>query len=641
MKRTTANRRIKEWQALLDQTKDLPKPAPLLYSCSNTNNTNTNTTKQDDDDDDPFDCSDLIIRETAEIVKDRLKQHVKEWQDLDSRLVVPNHQDGRPKKKIRPTYHLNEDSDNEQSTRTSRNNDGNDGNDDDDGEGTNNQDQNQEDDTSVVDAPSAGDYGGATWGFHANRIRLPDFFDYESKGPPPQSQPQSPVPQDSEIETGTDSHSHLQPKPKRRQVVSLEDPTQLLDYEAELWKIFQKVPIEEEIEKEVTEGAICTNILELNQEIDVGLREYTRLDGHALSRLRKKDRHHWPRTRITNGNGNGNAHAHAHANSNVSTSNNNDDDDDDKIDCATVKFEFWRRHTKRFGSDPNKCEMEFLSTQTLQDVHDAIVDCTEDELFLHGSSNMNGGASASDNLTTSSPTTSRPPSSGYFFMEDTFYTTGETDYVTPILEWLEQDTSNSSKRGRPKKNKKCRKSHLKINPHPSFPLSQKPMHQTLLGDIPLRLGIRYVHVCNGDVETSLFLSDITMRFPNENISLEKNAFPLIHDIWTTSTSSLVHGVGLCEGCHHCPATVLTIEDEFGDGGPTPLCQACFRTLHFDGDKDGNGTNGSGNNGGTNGDSGGGKLRYNNFKVVPMSVLQNLRGLCVGHDYKEALFTCGV
>ena len=126
-----------------------------------------------------------------------------------------------------------------------------------------------------------------------------------------------------------------------------------------------------------------------------------------------------------------------------------------------------------------------------------------------------------------------------------------------------------------------------------------------------------------------------MRFKNENI-FEKNEYPLIHDIWTTSTSSLVHGVGLCEGCHHCPAVVLTIEDEWGDGGPTPFCQACFRKLHFDGDKD---SNGNGNSNGSN--DGGGKLRYNNFKVVPMSVLQNLRGLCVGHDYKEALFTHGV
>ena len=109
MKRTTANRRIKEWQTLLDQTKDLPKPTPI-NSCSN------NTTN-DNEDEDPFDCSDLIIRETADIVKERLKKHVKAWQDLDSRLVNPDHQDGRPKKKKRPTYHLNEDSDNDSSNR--------------------------------------------------------------------------------------------------------------------------------------------------------------------------------------------------------------------------------------------------------------------------------------------------------------------------------------------------------------------------------------------------------------------------------------------------------------------------------------------------------------------------------------------
>jgi len=147
------------------------------------------------------------------------------------------------------------------------------------------------------------------------------------------------------------------------------------------------------------------------------------------------------------------------------------------------------------------------------------------------------------------------------------------------------------------------------------------MKDTLLGDIPMRLGIRYLHVFNGDVETSVFLSDISIRFKNENI--QANEYPLLHDIWTTSTSSRVHVTGECLGCHHSPAVVVTIEDEFADGGPTPFCQECFRILHFDGKKSSNTNDG--------------KLRYNNFKVVPMSVLENLRGLSVGHDFKEALF----
>jgi hypothetical protein len=87
---------------------------------------------------------------------------------------------------------------------------------------------------------------------------------------------------------------------------------------------------------------------------------------------------------------------------------------------------------------------------------------------------------------------------------------------------------------------------------------------------------------------------------------------------------MVHGTAECVGCHHSHAVVVTIEDELADGGPTPFCQECFRLLHFDGEK----------NSSTNDE----KLRYNNFKVVPISILENLRGLSVGHDYKEALFT---
>jgi snRNA-activating protein complex subunit 3 len=563
MKRTTANRRIKEWQKIIDQTRDLPKPMHYMNKDA------------EQDDDDPFDCSDLIIRDTADIVRERLHHHLREWKDLDSRIVVQESAGGRTRRKKRPLYDAdNDDNDNQEP----------------------NQDASErEDDTAIVEAPAAGDSGGATWGCNANRIGLPDFFDYKCEGPPPQP-PQS----NNGNNAQGDDDNNMNLQPKRRQVVSLEDPTQLLDYEVELWKIFNKIPIEEDIEKEARGGAICTNMIELNKEIETGLREYSRLDGHALSRARKKDRHHWPRIRF----------------------NNNTDTYDDDIDCAVIKFEFWRRHTKRFGSDPNKCEMEFLSTQTFQDVHDAIVDCTRDETFIKGSKTTPNRQSSS------SPQSQVASSSGYFFIEDTFYSTGDTDYITPIFDWLNQDpwTKPNLKlnptgkiQGRPR-HIKCRKSYLKIRS--DVPLHKKRMKDTLLGEIPMRLGIRYLHVSNGDVETSVFLSDISVRFKNENI--QANEYPLLHDIWTTSTSSMVHGTAECVGCHHSHAVVVTIEDELADGGPTPFCQECFRLLHFDGEK----------NSSTNDE----KLRYNNFKVVPISILENLRGLSVGHDYKEALFT---
>ena len=112
-------------------------------------------------------------------------------------------------------------------------------------------------------------------------------------------------------------------------------------------------------------------MLALHKEIEEGNKEYTRLDGHSLSRLRKKDRHYWPRTRKRSRMG---EQMLARTETETET----------KMDCATIKIEFWKQQVKRFGPDPNKCEMEFLSTQTLQDVHNAIVELSEDDLFQKG-----------------------------------------------------------------------------------------------------------------------------------------------------------------------------------------------------------------------------------------------------------------
>jgi hypothetical protein len=178
-----------------------------------------------------------------------------------------------------------------------------------------------------------------------------------------------------------------------------------------------------------------------------------------------------------------------------------------KMDCATIKIEFWKEQVKRFGPDPNKCEMEFLSTQTLQDVHNAIVELSEDDLFQKGlglgtrttsdntatgsgdstgtatatatgtgtgtgtgtatgtSTNTGSGTTTPTATPTATPNSSTPAptsSSGYFFIEDTFYSTGDVDYVTPVMTWLNNNNQNPNT----KKTKfpKSRKKYLKINP---------------------------------------------------------------------------------------------------------------------------------------------------------------------------------
>jgi hypothetical protein len=483
MKRISANKRMEQWKLLLHQTNHSP-PAPAVTTQIQQRQ------EEEQGDTDPFDCSELIIPDTKGLVRSSLEKHLREWQELDSRIIV---EDIVPSAKgFKPGYQnrrkrLNSGSDSEQDKEDSddngNDNDNDDDNDDDDDNDndTNDNDDNDDGETSVVivTAPAAGDYGGVQWGFHANRIRLPDFFDYTSKGPPP-SQPDQ-------------QEGHHQPT-RRRQVISLQDPTQRLDYESELWKIFNKVPLEAEIETCAAEGAICTNMLALHKEIEEGNKEYTRLDGHSLSRLRKKDRHYWPRTRKRSRMG---EQMLARTETETET----------KMDCATIKIEFWKQQVKRFGPDPNKCEMEFLSTQTLQDVHNAIVELSEDDLFQKGlglgtrttsdntatgsgdstgtatatatgtgtgtgtgtatgtSTNTGSGTTTPTATPTATPNSSTPAptsSSGYFFIEDTFYSTGDVDCVTPVMTWLNNNNQNPNTR-KPKF-PKSRKKYLKINP---------------------------------------------------------------------------------------------------------------------------------------------------------------------------------
>jgi hypothetical protein len=387
---------------------------------------------------------------------------------------------------------------------------------------------------------------------------LPDFFDYESKRMPSMN----------------GNHSS-----ERKQVVSLENPSETLDYESELWKIFHKVPLMKDMEYDAEQS--CYHLWNLKKEMDQGCIEYSRLDAHALSRLRKKDRHHLPR----------------HAFERTKHSYN-------EINGAVIRIEAWRRHPRRGqGSDENRCEMEFSSHQTLLDVHNAIVQMGDDVLFDKGRC-LHGKNQSDWDQQSSSP--------GYFFIEDTFYTASENDvdYVTPIKTWLDFDV----RKGRKSCNVKSRRRWLGIPD--DIELKQIEMKDILLEDLDLRLAVRYLHVYNGDCETSIFFTDVGMRKANENIKTDE--YPLIHDIFTTSASSKIYQPLTCHACNHSPGQVITIEDEMTDGGPTLFCFLCYKKLHYVDD--------------------GKKLRYNNFKVVPISVLHNLKTLSVGHSLPDCAFS---
>jgi hypothetical protein len=569
----TVNERIHQWKSLSELMKRIPQSPK-------------EDDEVDEEEDDPFDCSDLIVPPTFELVQNVLSEHMKDWEELDSRVIVTDKPMGNNNRK-REGRGLNQGKVCEENL-------------DNGSDAKNNQIEehlcqevgNEEKDVEITEEQiiGSGDYAGVNWGWHANRIRLPDYFDYACRGEPPQ------LPVTAEQRS------------RRRQVISLEDPTQLLDYETELWKLFNNVPIAEEIENEAIEGSICRKTIRVRNEIEEGLKEYTRLDGHSLNRLRKRERHHWPRI------------------NQIKKKNQPDSGGLGDICGATITIECWRRQLKRgSGCDSNRCEMEFIESQTLLDLHNLIVHCSQDDLFNYG---MCKQKSSQDNEASTEISDEVHSSRGYFFIENTFYTHGDVDYISPILKWLDEEVlytpNNNSQEESRKKRKymkkapptvlRCRKEFLGIQKNVN--LKVVPMKNVKLSEIRFKLACRYVHVFNGDCESTLFFSDVCMRMSNENISVSQ--YPLIHDIFTTTTSmTTIQESSICQGCERGSVIVMTLNDEMTDGGPTLLCPVCYAKLHYNAE--------------------GTDLLYNNFQVVPISVLQNLRDLSVGNDTTEALF----
>jgi hypothetical protein len=391
----------------------------------------------------PFDCSDLLVPTSLALVDSTLEGFVKRWKDLDGRKV--------------------------ETIAESKGSDG---------------DGNSSRKRQRLDEP-------LNWGWHANRLRLPDHFDYASRQavPPPD-------------DDGGD------------RVVSLEDPSVHLSFERELWQLCRAVPSVEELEAGAMAGAKCQHMRTLNVEISEGVKKHGRLDCYALSRLRMSDRHGLPPVNPHN-----------------------------RDQVTTVRLECWRRQLKRGSSpDGNRLDLEFIGTQTLKDVHDVIVELSKDELWCE------------DERASADTDQER---SGMFFIEDTFYTIGTVDYTSNILAWLDGMTPSPPRRGF-------------LGLPLQVPLKIQPMSSIRLEQLRWRLGVRYFHSHHGDVECSVFLTDVRQC---QKPSL--SSFPIIHDVWTPSYS-LVE----CDACRHqvCVFTV-SASHESTDGGPRALCRPCYQQLH--------------------------------------------------------------
>lgn len=427
MKRTSGEESERRWK--------------ILKGRASTQN-HDNDAKQSAADTDPFDCSDLVVRTSQALVDEALSVAVKQWKDLEQRKVVPVVEDV-----------VEQDSSSRSKKRR---------------------------------APGE----KVTWGCHAHRLQIPEFFDYACREP-------NPPPDDG---TGD-------------RVVSLEDTSRQVSLEGELWKIFHAVPTVQDLEASALEGAKCRNMRALHTEMTRGIQQHSRMDCHALCRLRMSDRHGLP--------------AYHQKDSNQK--------------ATTIRLECWRRHIRRGSSpDAGRLEMEFLGSQMLQDVHDAIVELSNDELWDDSKQRSNDDAA------------------GVFFIEDTFYTSGSVDYSSNIITWLGDGKNPGpplrSFLGLPLKE----------------PLKVETMSSVRLEQLNWRLGIRYYHCHHGDVECSLFLTDIR----HGPIS-SKTSYPIIHDVWSPSYS-----MTQCEACrHNVGVHCASSSNELTDGGPRALCEMCHEQLY--------------------------------------------------------------
>jgi hypothetical protein len=361
-------------------------------------------------------------------------------------------------------------------------------------------------------------------------------------------------------------------------VISLLDPTQTLDYENELWHVFNSMPtvtdverrygILEDNEQDNDHSHGLQHTLQVKKELKA-LKSHTRMDAHSLGRLRVRDRHSIPPS-LTYHDRTSRQQGHT------------------SFLDTTIRFEVLRYsdNLKRgSGRDCNRLEVELSGpNHTLLDLHRVIFECAyaaEDQCDERGDGSVLAGV---------------------FFIENQFYTYGVSGDAAgdAILHWLDGHQSTDDNATATGCNEEVmlatspqRRKHLCISSYNH----RKSMSEIYLDDLPLRLGIRYVHIffdrsCihSNKIglrnESTLFATDIqthkcsASKGPSNDIPNHSSFIshaPIIHDKWTTSKPTT-----LCSACNCSVATVVTMSDELTctSSEGTPLCAVCFRDLHY-------------------------------------------------------------
>jgi hypothetical protein len=503
MKRLTSRESERQWTTLLQlggqrQHKKQPRPFPPA--------------------DDPFSCESIAPATIQDQVKEVLEEYIQQWKELDQRKVVNNDEGTEIEDDENDDASLQQNEEEKSQESLYGQHKAQDHDSDNDGKpySRNTINDNRTATKDKYQPPRKRRRRGG-WRFSDRHITLPEYFDYATK-------------RDSPPEDDDDG--------KGDRVISLLDPTRQFSYHQELWKLFASVPTLADLEEQnkANERIVqhtLSHTSKLHKEMVEGMQKHARLDAHALSRLRMSDRHGLPGT------------TNLAPNCHGATAS---------PDTATIRIECWKRQPKRgSGSDPYRMVLEFLACQTLLDVHNSLEQLSEDDLWETRAGKGSSVSSDETNGEHHQNTAMDNVSSGFFFIEDNFYVTGNVDYATPILEWLDSEERPAG----------ARRAYLGISTT-NNPLPVKSMSETRLDEIPFRLATRYHHTCHGDVECAIFVVDLRLTHK------ATIPYPILHDVWCPS-----YPVPQCEGCRKFPVMYSTSSTcKLTDGGPRALCESC-------------------------------------------------------------------
>ena len=187
--------------------------------------------------DDPFDCRELAVLPTHDLVEKTVRHYMEQWKKLEERKIIQ-----KPRRVQDELTRQESISGAEKSGKRKR---------------------------------RSTNYGGG-WRAVEDRLFLPDGFDFNQKSSDEQLvQYETPVPESYKGDV----------------VVSLTNPSQKLSYHGQLSKLFHSIPSCEELEKEAQRGHRVENTLKVYQETFDTTKP---LDSYTVARMRLPDRHGLP-----------------------------------------------------------------------------------------------------------------------------------------------------------------------------------------------------------------------------------------------------------------------------------------------------------------------------------------------------------